>query len=204
MEEKNRDTLRRALGQLPDYSPGEPLWSRLEGKLDQDRAADRDALQRGLTGLPAYSPPPKVWNQLSQALEQDQRRPGPARLRRLVIGLSSAAAVVLLCIFAYGRFLSDPPARVALRYSEETVARFAFEADWEREDDNFARLETQLVNVRNPQVNSLHEELTELTAARQEVVEMLRQYGQDPSLVRQLGEIERARSQVYRRIIEHI
>ena len=47
-------------------------------------------------------------------------------------------------------------------------------------------------------------EYEELSTAHQDVEAMLVSYGQDPKLIRQMADIERERSDIYRQIIEQI
>lgn len=77
-------------------------------------------------------------------------------------------------------------------------------ADWNDEEDSFQHIMDQLANIDDPKLNTLRAELEDLTKAKQEVEQMLREYGQDNRVIRQLVEIETQRSQVYRLVINEL
>lgn len=198
MKERNYKTLRDALDGLPQYGAAAGAWEGIE-----------KAMTPPLAGrLPAYRPPAEVWNGLSQELdagtEQPARRLGAARpgsIRRLwprIAGI--AAALALLLSVGYGLLTYDAGPTVTYAFSQEP-APAPIVADWDQEDDSFAAVAAEIEARDEPKLNILHHELTELTEASQEVQAMLVAYGDDPKIVRQLAEIERDRSDIYRRII---
>lgn len=204
MKEYNRDSLRRALDQLPQYDPQPSTWEGIECKLattDTDRLSSSPTLQRR---LPEYSPPPSVWNQINEQLNQ-KTATGPtplSRYRQLPAGLWRIAAAVALLIGAFALYQSiDRGPEVSYSYRKETNFQPTFVADWRTEDPQFHSLADEIADSDNPTVNRLRGELEELTSARGDIEAMLDNYGHDPHLVRQLGEIERERSEVYRQLI---
>lgn len=206
MKERNYKTLRDALDGLPQFAADAGAWEGIE-KAMTPPLADQ---------LPAYRPPAEVWNGLSRELdaesvssataEQSARRPeaaqpGTGKVRRLwprVAGI--AAALALLVSVGFGLLNYDAGPTVTYAFSQEP-APAPIVADWGQEDSSFAAVATEIEARDEPELNTLHHELTELTEASQEVQAMLVAYGDDPKVVRQLAEIERDRSDIYRRII---
>lgn len=194
MQERNRETLQRAIEQLRTYAPGEDLWARI------DEQIDRSPQLPGLEKLPSYAPPPQVWNTLSRTLDKEQ---GWQLRRRRYIRLGAVAAGLLL-LFSLLIPLGKPTAKISIAVHEEPADGIMVSADWHEEDERFDALLNHLATDNEPAVNVLKVELEELTGARREVEEMLYRYGQDPQLIRQLGEIERERSDIYRQLIAHM
>lgn len=188
MKEKNYRTLRDALNQLPEYGADAGAWEGIER-----------ALTPGLADqLPSYRPPAEVWNSLSQELDAA----APAPTRRLWPRFVAVAATLALLV-SVGLGLSrgiDRGPTVTYAYGQEP-APAPIVADWDEEDDSFARVAAEIATRNEPHLNTLHHELAELTEASEEIKAMLVSYGNDPSVVRQLAEIERDRSDIYRRII---
>jgi hypothetical protein len=199
-QEKNRSTLKQAISQLPQYEPAKNVWDRIATNLGQSSAEDR----RPLDQLPAYTPPPTVWNGISRALEADKKEKSRPRLAYLKPRWQQAAAALALLIGAGIWLMREPAPRIQMAYAQEEVSQFGERIDWNEEEASFERIEKELAAANRPELNLLKEELTELTEAKQDVVEMMQSYGQDPNLINQLGDIERERSEVYRQIIEQM
>lgn len=199
MKEKNYDRLRQALDRLPDYAPGPEAWNGVAGGLDRAAATARQPLA---DRLPTYAPPTDVWNNLSKELD-GRRTHGAATVRRLPRRrmLAVAAAVALLLSLGTGAILThDPGPEVSYAYGQESVPTPAV-ADWDADESSFTRAMAEVRERNEPRLNNLGQELNELTSAREEVKAMLVAYGEDPTVVRQLADIERERDDVYRRII---
>jgi anti-sigma-K factor RskA len=197
MNEKNSKTLRDALARLREYEAPASAWDAIAAGLEPV-LADK---------LPTYAPAAGVWNAISRKMEQAdetiaQRRMAKERslpLRKLA---GIAAAVTLLITVGLGlNYELQTRQTVSVAYSQE-VAPAKNIADWELDEKSFNYAISE-IEVRNePALNTLGLELDELTEASNEIKAMLVSYGEnDPSLTRQLGKIERDRSDVYRRII---
>lgn len=201
--EKNRNSLKDALGRMQTYSPADNLWSSLEGKLDEPADEQDDTpLEMAIEKLPGHTPPTQVWNQLNRKLDETQSAQ-IVRLQQRRRWLIIAASMALV-IGAAAWVFREPPPKVTFQYAEETIQRFGVDIDWRLEGDTFAQLEEFMDNTNDPTINKLRVEYEELSSARNDVEEMLRSYGQDPQLVRQMADIERERTDVYRQIIELI
>ncbi len=139
-----------------------------------------------------------MWNAVSQGLDAKrataQRRRLPRRL------LAAAAALALLLTAAVGISRWDGGPRVTYAYSQE-LPPDPVVADWDDDESSFQRARAEVQQRNEPVLNNLGHELDELNSAREEVKAMLVAYGEDPTVIRQLAEIERERDDVYRRII---
>ena len=204
MKEFNRDSLRRALDRLPQYDPEPGSWAMIERGLrgaGEPSSPSATGLQQR---LPQYSPPPSVWNQLNEQLSRTGTGGGHGlpRYRRLPAGLWRAAAAIALLVGAFALYQTfDRGPEISYSYRKETNFEPTFVADWRTEEPQFQSLTEEIADSDNPAVNRLRGELEELTSARGDIEAMLDNYGHDPQLVRQLGEIERERSEVYRQLI---
>ena len=200
--EKNRDNLKKALDQLPAYDPPAGLWDQIQSDLTKPNVPNEEVLHEAVEHLPAYTPPVSVWNTLARQLDTDQqvRKLRVVRQRQV---LQWAAAVAFLLVAGYA-ILREPGPKVKLQYAQETVQQFQVDIDWNSDESIFAQLEDQLVQVNDPAINKLRFEYEELSSAHEDVSAMLKSYGRDPQLIRQMADIERERSDIYRQIIEAI
>lgn len=199
--EHNKDNLRRAIKQLPEYTPPPSLWDQIADGLEEE-GDDQAPLKEAVGRLPGYTPPVSVWNKLSRQLDEDQSRKRLRVLRRRQVLQWAAVAAVVLSAVAW--LMYEPGPKVRLQYAQETLQEFKLEVDWNTDEGTFAQLEDVLAGVNNPEINKLRMEYEELCTAHQDVEAMLVSYGQDPQLIRQMADIERERSDIYRQIIEQI
>jgi hypothetical protein len=197
MKEKNSKTLQDALARLREHEAPAPVWEGIAAKL-KPVLADK---------LPTYTPAAGVWNTISRKMEQadeavSQRRMAKERslpLRKLA-GIAAAIALLVTIGFGLNHELQTQQT-ISIAYSQE-VAPAKEIADWELDEKSFNHAISEIEARNEPTLNTLGLELDELTVASNEIKAMLVSYGgEDPGLIRQLGEIERDRSDVYRRII---
>jgi hypothetical protein len=200
--EKNRDNLKKALDQLPAYDPPAELWDQIQSELSTPYVPAEEVLHEAIQYLPAYAPPVTVWNKLARQLDTDQQVHQLRVVRQRQV-LQWAAAVAFLLVAGYA-ILREPGPKVELQYAQETVQQFQVDIDWDSDESIFAQLEDQLVQVDDPAINKLRFEYEELSSAHEDVSTMLKSYGRDPQLIRQMADIERERSDIYRQIIEAI
>ncbi|MEL7530502.1 MAG: hypothetical protein AAFN10_04300 [Bacteroidota bacterium] len=92
MKEENRDQLKAAIKQLPDYQAGPEIWDRLAAALDQDKAAQDNEIKMQVSTalLPTYEAPKSVWARLEKQLG--------AKRRPLWLGRIAAAVLVLAMV----------------------------------------------------------------------------------------------------------
>ncbi len=201
LHEHNKDKLKEALQQMRSFSPPDGLWEKISAGMEES-SEDQQVLNEAVDRLPGYTPPVSVWNRLTRVLDQDadQRKLRVLRRRQVL----AWAAVVALLISATAWLWYEPGPKVSLQYAQETVQEFKAAQDWNADEPTFAKLEEVLAEVNDPTINKLRLEYEELSTAHQDVEAMLVSYGQDPQLIRQMAEIERERTDIYRQIIEQI
>lgn len=194
MKEKNADRLREALNRLPQHDAPADAWAGITKGLSPT-LADR---------LPTHQPPAGVWNSLSRKLEAEATAEPVAKRRHLPVRLllGAAAAIALLLTVGLGLVSGfQHQQSVSVAYSQE-VAPAKSLYDLTAEEESFERARAEIAARNEPALNELGHELAELDEAKDRVKAMLVAYGDDPSIIRQLAEIERDRSDIYRRIIE--
>jgi hypothetical protein len=199
-QEKNKDSLSEAIAGLPRHSPPADLWVGIETRLEQQHN-----LQTALAGLPRHQPPVSVWEQVERELDSSRGRKQP-RSYRILRKARPWVAAATLCGLAFGAwwFLeAETPARTSIAYSEEVQMRVSFTADWNDEQDQIAFVMEQVDQspVADPrEVKRLKSEYEELIDARNEVEDMLKRYGNDENLLKEVARIERERSQVIKEL----
>jgi hypothetical protein len=202
MKEKNRHVLEAALRELPSYHPDEAVWGGIRQQL-----ADQP-LQKALRDLPQYDPPDLVWEGISQELEDKPT----AKVRRLPWRRWSAAAGFLLLLgmaWLLGRFLQpNEGMNVKVSYSVEEVDSQLLAMDWNADEEEFAQLteicERYPFMCNRPDIQSLRRELTDLTNAKFQLVDVLGPYGTDLNLISQLNKIEMERTRLLKQILTEV
>ena len=104
--ELNRENLRQAIDQLPEYQPPMGLWEDIVEQLDFDQT-----LEKPLREMPLYTPPSIVWDELAEQMDQAPELAPKAQAWPRYIGLIG----VLLLVFALGWWSFhpvNPPAAV--------------------------------------------------------------------------------------------
>lgn len=198
--EHNRHTLRDALKQLPQYDPPEQSWRQIAAKLDKEEreATLKDALGR----LPSYSPPSKVWEAIEGGLKQTEKaRPHRFRLHRLFLPAAAAGIAVLTAWFLL-RPTGEQGMKTTYAFEVIRANTALLENDWDEDEKAMQAVVEQFRGdpfaQRQEQYSRLLEEWRELEEARAEVKAIMKLYGKDARLIRQVGEIERERSRLAR------
>ncbi len=200
MKEMNKKHLEEALRQLPTYRPTEGVWVSIYQELSTD------PLPTAVKNLPTHTPPASVWNHINHALSSsnaEQPKLYAQAIKFIRWGTSIAAAILL---FSVGYFVATLSQKTRVSYSirQETAQLQNVKADWNDEEVSFERVMAQLREVKDPYLQSLLRDLVELSAAKHEVEKMLRDYGNDHHVIRQLADIETKRAQVYRQAINEL
>lgn len=201
--EQNYQTLTDAIRRLPSYEPPVELWNAINRSL-----TSQETLETAIEQLPTYAPPSAVWERIAEQLEQ----PANAKVRRLLPVWWSAAAAALI-VLSFGIYwwnvqLSEPGEQVQMVYSQTEQPTNILKADWDDDEtvmqevvDAFAQ---KASFIQNPENQSLLSEWKELNEAKTEAKIMMKKYGKDAQLVRQIAEIERQRSSVVKQMATEI
>ena len=107
MKEENRDQLKAAIDQLPQYKAGPEIWDQLETVLDQDASEQENELKLQVSTalLPTYEAPRSVWSRLERQLAGKQR---PLWLGRIAAAVVVLAAVGGLLVWQWPAEIQAP------------------------------------------------------------------------------------------------
>ncbi|MEL6864441.1 MAG: hypothetical protein AAFP19_08485 [Bacteroidota bacterium] len=212
MNELNKNTLRKAIDQLPKYEPQPLLWDAIEEQMDA--RASQGRLKEALVQLRTYEPPSDLWEAISEGLDQEQElvESGPeVQAIRRPLGIRqilryAAAAVIGGALLLFGLWPEED--QVSYSYEEQRVAKELLEHDWDTDDDAFAMViafcQEEAIVCQEPEFRLLKGELEELNEAREEIKAALGNYGDDLELIAQLTRIEHERSDVLKQMISKI
>ncbi len=208
--EDHKATLYRALRQLPQYEPPAGLWTAIAEGLEEDESEER--LLGALRRLPGYAPPPEVWQAIEQGLGEEPRLPAPAlprRRRRRAWSIAAAVALLGTAALIWWQETRPPAAIVTIEQTQEIRPDdLAAAADWNADEAAFHQVLNQVSDHpllrETPQLKTLQEELEELNGAKEEIEYMMQRYGRDAELVRQIGKIERERSELLKQLVAMI
>jgi uncharacterized protein (UPF0335 family) len=193
--EKNKHTLQEALARLPQYESPQQNWDCIVADLDLDAQAPSWKTQ--LKSLPAYAPPEDAWEQIAGELPTTS-----AKRRKLWTKLASAAAIALL--LTVGWWQTQEKETVQLSLSQEIISDQEIPEDWDQDEESIAEVMQLAANspMENPaDFDRLKENLNELNQAKAELMALMEAYGRDPKVIREIGEIERQRSAVIKKVV---
>lgn len=226
MKEINKHTLIEALASLKDYQPPAAVWDHLERELVlQNKVSElRDyepptevwetinnglVLSRAISNLPVYDPPTTIWNNLQRNLETPKSKP-TAIIRQLGKWkqYAAAAAVIgLIALIGLGEWGKTTNAvSETLVFATETIDDQLLNRDWNEDEDAFVYLmsicKEKVLACENPEFKSLKFELEELNDAKNMLESAIGEYGTDPNLISQMREIEFARTNIVKQMID--
>ncbi len=198
--ELNRNTLERAISELPGYAPEQGLWTAIEAQLELE-AQDKQ-LRIATHQLPLYAPPPQVWENISGALEQKPK------LRKLwtkpVLAVAATIFGAILSVGAWLYFSEETGAQMVL-HTTEMLDISDFEGDWDEDEQDIAMVVSMVEKMpANENLTSLKTELEELNEAKSVLTHTMSQYGKDAELIRRLSKIERERSNIIKQMAAEI
>lgn len=205
--EKNKDTLRNALDQLPSYPAPNEIWEQLEAELDREQT--EQPLQVALRGLPSYDPPNMVWDKIEANLPQTGRT---STLRPIYRWLGVAAAIAALVLFSRP-FFNEPSStsiayQTSISYSTEVVDAQLLDRNWEDDESAFQEVDRLckqhpfLCNIQD--ITDMRSELDELSNAKEALQTALGDYGTDQYLLKQMTKIELERTQLLKKLLNRM
>jgi hypothetical protein len=200
MKEQNNDTLKKAIRQLPSYTAPPGIWEAIQTDMEifQKEAPLREATHN----LPVYKAPEGAWAGIAQQLKEEK----PQRHRALRIRQLGIAASVAILVAAGGYFFwnTDAPATVELEYRKELVNLELLENDWEQDQEDMQwvvqQFEKSPVAKTEKQYETLLIEYAELNDAKHEIENVMKNYGKDASLIRQMTRIELERTRIIKQM----
>lgn len=205
--EKNKQTLRDAIEDLPSYSAPDGVWGHLEDALNEE--AKEAPLQVALRGLPSYEPPTALWDQIETQLPPTAKvRILPSALRWA--GLAAAALALLLLARPFWQTTGSQSIayETTVSYRTETVDARLLNRDWTDDEQAFAQVDE--LCERHPflcklqDITDMRTELQELTLAKEALQTALGNYGTDQHLLKQMTKIELERTQLLKKLLHRI
>lgn len=227
MKELNHNTLKNALGQLPQHEPPVQVWDSVVERLQVQTAVEElpeyhppdfvwdniemdlaqakqvDILQQTIQELPAYEPPALVWESIENEL------PPTAKIVKMRWLRYAVAAAMVGILFVAGLFLQHQNNEtVTVAFTEEVRNVEDLTPDWYEDEDAFATIlafcKTQTFTCEEPLFIDLKSELEELNDARKALETVMGDYGQDANLMKQLARVEHQRSDVLKKMVQLI
>jgi len=199
MQEHNHATLAKAIKELPAYAPPVSVWDRIEPELD---------LQEGIQNLPEHSPPAMVWEAIATELETQDTVSKVKQLNPRRAYWAAAASVAVLLVAALYLWPNFQKGENIVYESTVVEGTFVFQANWDEDDQMLHLAVEQYRNdplaQQNEDYDQYLKEWEELNAAKAEIKTMMERYGKDSRLVRQLGSIERERTEVVKEMVVQI
>ena len=196
MQEQNRETLTKAIRELPVYEPGPLIWERITGELD---------LQESIQQLPQYAPPAAVWENIEANLTAPVKEAKHISLYRK---LSVAASIAILLAAGFWLYSKDNTSEAISYDVAMTEGTFKYENDWDGDESSLIvavnAFKSDPVAQQDDNYNTLLAEWDELNEAKKEIKEMMDKYGHDSQFIRQLGSIERDRAAVAKQMAINI
>ncbi|QRR02440.1 hypothetical protein [Dyadobacter sandarakinus] len=175
--EKNKDTLKNAIGRLPAYEPGHQVWLDLREKLNEQ------PLKQALDTLPEYEPDGMLWELIAAK--------APAKKPALIWWYAAALLAGGLCLgwltyekgWNRGISYSTEKADVRLQQGEPSLA-----------DAQYLRLkaycETETIVCNTRDYRRLQEEYEKLNDASVQLKRAIGAYNTEASLIRQVTILE--------------
>lgn len=210
MKEKNTNNLKAALRALPTYTPDSSVWTGIEQELY--RKEEQEKLQLAIQELPEHTPPASLWSKIAKALPSAESSVNVRYIGRRT--LTRAAAIAVLLVGSYWVLSS-------LVFGSREMVTFTLAAEpYEMDqviiddagDDSDERMIQEALTLFSKSLNArqggnydlLISEWEELNTARTELQEIIEVYGDDPELIRELKDIELARSEIIRKMARWI
>lgn len=199
--DKNKHILGEAIRRLPQHHPPVDLWDKIEGALEADQIDQQ--WRPKIKELPQYEAPAMIWEQIAHELPPEK----PSIDRPNIITLwprLAAAAAILVLLLAGGWWQFSDRENVNVTFSQELIQEESLRQDWDEDDADIESVMQLAANypLENPaDFERLKADLEELNAAKAELLELMKTYGKDPKVIREIGEIERQRSAVIKQVV---
>ncbi|TXB61808.1 hypothetical protein [Phaeodactylibacter luteus] len=202
--QKEEQPLRQALAALPKYEPGAENWDAIAERLGQ--SPQGIAFRTALSGLPVYTPPESAWEDIEQRLGPTGKR---RRLWPKILQAAAATAALLAALWAVWPATGESGLKVAYEYGASALDPSLMgssppAAEAEGVQAVVVAFREDPVAQRHPEYQRTLQEWKELSAAHEEIKSIMARYGQDPALIRQIGEIERERAGLIQKMVREI
>ncbi len=200
MKELNKDMLKLAINNLPQYEPPHTLWQSTNARLT-------------LTELPIYDAPEFVWQNIENQLSETQNPKLLTQNGQILRGgnfykFAVAASVALMVGVGFWFFKFKNTHQNNIRVSTEIVDNQLIKNDFGSDDETFAMVEefckTALPVCEQPDFKNLKAELDELNTAHTRLKNAIGDYAANPDLIDEITKIDNERTTVLRQLVEKI
>lgn len=193
MMKNNHKILQKALQTLPEYSPGEELWEKMETSLNDD------ALHYLIQKLIKLEPPQSIWEYINKQLLSRERFAGIKLWAKWSIAAASVLVLGIVIVVAVNSNHNH------LDYSDKLMLNK--DATWWQNDDAVVNQTLTLICEAKPEVcrstefRKMKEELEDLDLSKQAVVKQLNKYNKDPELNLKLTKIELKQTEIINQMV---
>ena len=197
MNELNKNILKAALDNLPQYEPPDAVWQGINTRLP-------------LLELPTYDAPDVVWEAIEKQLSEAEK---PVKRLFILRGrrfykLAIAASVAVCVSLGFWFFRSQTLEHTQVEISTEVVDNQLLKKDFDDEEQSFQMVEefckTATPVCEQPDFKNLKTELDTLNQARESLKNAMGDYAADADLVAELTKIENERTTILRQLVEKI
>ncbi|MCR9290359.1 MAG: hypothetical protein NXI23_23545 [Bacteroidetes bacterium] len=206
MKEHNKEILKTAIQNLPEYEPKDALWDFIQDDMDYDHSDQR--IREGLQALPTYSPPQLVWNNIESNLslseESESGRVVSINSRRRWLSIAASVAVLFVAGWWFNYLNSDGADEMA--FSTEIRDDNLLKEDWNDDDGAFddlmALCKTKVAVCKTPGFQKLQVELDELNDAKNVLNSAVGKFGTNANLISQIKDLELERTEIMKEMID--
>jgi len=208
MEEKNKHSLNKAIEALPVYTADAVIWEQIEGVLEIQKKDEQ--VQELVPQLATYRAPKIVWENISTGLEQNSppvyRIDWWSKSRKRLGGIAVAITFLGVVGFLLNQSISEQSVQYV--YDQEKLNPYLKAEDWENDEAVFAEVVAQFERYtqifKDPVNEQLKAEFQSLEEDRNELKTAIELYGKDYTLIRQLANLERTRTEVIKQMASKI
>lgn len=175
---------------LPSYSPGSSVWDKIENDLEIKGRIDQ---------LPTHKPKELVWENLEGEL--DEAKVG---VRKLRLAMAMAASfLVLVFSVQFMQCEQEQAPEIMMMAGVDTL-----KSDWSDDDEDMQLIKEMckdyMAVCEQPDFKKLENELGELNAHKEELLNMVSEFDEESSYGPMLAKIETQKTELMKQMIEMI
>lgn len=205
IEERNKETLARAIAALPEQSAPNSIWASIDADLLELEQFDQ--ITTAAKKLPSRVAPAGAWQNITADLDN----PLSAKIRSLLSRsnrrwVAAAAFILLTAGWLIQEFTFTPDLPVTVYQEGEDASLLV--SDWDTQEELIAEvISLYRARLASGQLHSDREwlaELLELNEARDELKHAMDRLGRDAQMIHQLASIERERASILKKMAQQI
>ncbi|NRB63803.1 MAG: hypothetical protein HRU40_12395 [Saprospiraceae bacterium] len=205
IEERNKETLARAIAALPEQSAPNSIWASIDADLLELEQFDQ--ITTAAKNLPTRFAPAGAWQNITADLDN----PLSAKIRSLLSRsnrrwVAAAAFILLTAGWLIQEFTFTPDLPVTVYQEGEDASLLV--SDWDTQEELIAEvISLYRARLASGQLHSDREwlaELLELNEARDELKHAMDRLGRDAQMIHQLASIERERASILKKMAQQI